>query len=571
MKDKNGEKMRIIELFAGIGACSTALKKIGIDLEIVDAVEIDKFAIASFNAIHNTNFEKQDITEWNKQLKDVDLITHGSPCQDFSVAGKQAGGDLGSGTRSSLMYETIRIVGQVRPKYVLWENVKNILSAKHKHNFDAYIETMDILGYNSYYQVLNAKNFGIPQNRERVFTVSVRKDLGIEYEFPEGFELKKKLKDVLEEVVDEKYYLSDEQVLKIKNSTFAQEKLRIQEKDYCDTILARDWKDPKCVQVGELDIKGHDCVKRVYSSEGISPTLTDMQGGNRQPKVMLDEPVIAASRGRNLDNPGDRTPGIPTEQRLEINKQGLSNTITTVQKDNYVLEPTARTKENDLLLTIFNLCSIIDTKEKDKYERSRTLLQVLWKEIRKKEIWQEIRGFYGLPKEKILQSKLYENGIFKDRKLPSTVSTSTSDSSKYNEESEYRKKVFNMWEDWKDRYTSQGWELSEQQYKQLNLFMQELSSKTTPTEIGMCDMWRTDERFRILQQTLFEIQEIWRPVEDEISSRLRIRKLSPRECWRLMGFTDEDFDKARGVGVSDTQLYKQARKLHLRTCFTKNF
>lgn len=202
--------MRILELFAGIGACSTALKKIGMDLEIMDAVEIDKFAIASFNAIHNTNFEKQDITEWNKQLKDIDLITHGSPCQDFSVAGKQAGGDLGSGTRSSLMYETIRIVGQVRPKYVLWENVKNILSAKHKHNFDAYIETMDILGYNSYYQVLNAKDYGIPQNRERVYTISIRKDIDKgHFAFPDKEQLKLRLKDLLEDEVEEKYYLSE--------------------------------------------------------------------------------------------------------------------------------------------------------------------------------------------------------------------------------------------------------------------------------------------------------------------------------------------------------------------------
>ena len=88
--------MRIIELFAGIGACSKALENIGMDVEIVDAVEIDKYAISSFNAIHNTNFETQDITKWDKDFKDIDLIMHGSPCQDFSVAGKQAGGDVGS-------------------------------------------------------------------------------------------------------------------------------------------------------------------------------------------------------------------------------------------------------------------------------------------------------------------------------------------------------------------------------------------------------------------------------------------------------------------------------------------
>lgn len=202
--------MRILELFAGIGACSKALERLGINVEIVDAVEIDKYVLTSFNAIHGTNFEVQDIKEWNKDLKDIDLITHGSPCQDFSIAGKQAGGDLGSGTRSSLMYETIRIVGKIRPKYVLWENVKNILGKKHKHNFDSYIEIMKVLGYNSYYKVLNAKDYGIPQNRERVYTISIRKDMdkGI-FTFPEKEELKLRFEDLLEDEIEEKYYLSE--------------------------------------------------------------------------------------------------------------------------------------------------------------------------------------------------------------------------------------------------------------------------------------------------------------------------------------------------------------------------
>lgn len=204
--------MRIIELFAGIGACSKALKNLGIEVDIVDAVEIDKYAMASFNAIHGTNFEVQDICKWDKDYKDIDLITHGSPCQDFSLAGKQAGGDMDSGTRSSLMYETIRIVGKIRPKYVLWENVKNLLSKAHKHNFDNYIATMSALGYNSYYQVLNAKDYGVPQNRERVFTVSIRKDVEKDFVFPQPQELKLKLKDMLEDEVDEKYYLSEKMI-----------------------------------------------------------------------------------------------------------------------------------------------------------------------------------------------------------------------------------------------------------------------------------------------------------------------------------------------------------------------
>ena len=324
----------------GIGACSKALERLGIDLEIVDAVEIDKYAIASFNAIHGTNFEPQDITKWDKNYENIDIITHGSPCQDFSVAGKQAGGDKDSGTRSSLMYETIRIVEKIKPKYVLWENVKNVLSKKHRHNFDNYLEKMSELGYTNYYQVLNAKDYGIPQNRERVFTISIlgnenykfpienncnnkinRKyglynqatrwgvydknglaptltaSMGIggghipmieNFEFPPQEELKLKLKDILEDEVDEKYYLDKEKIIKIQNSSFMQEKKRIQDKECCDTLLARDWKGPKCVQVGELDIKGHDCIKRVYLTHGISPTLTDIQGGNRQPKVKVE-------------------------------------------------------------------------------------------------------------------------------------------------------------------------------------------------------------------------------------------------------------------------------------------
>ena len=110
-----------------------------------------------------------------------------------------------------------------------------------------------------------------------------------DFKFPPKQELKLRLKDMLEDEVDEKYYLSDEQVEKIKASTFQTNARRIQGKDWCDTLCARDWKDPKCIQVGELDIKGHDCIKRVYSDDGLSPTLTDMQGGNRQPKIIIDD------------------------------------------------------------------------------------------------------------------------------------------------------------------------------------------------------------------------------------------------------------------------------------------
>ena len=266
--------MKVLELFAGIGACSKALKRLGIKVDYADVVEIDKYAIKSFNVIHNTNYEPQDITEWNKNIEDIDLIMHGSPCQDFSIAGKQAGGDLESGTRSSLMYETIRIVGQARPKYVVWENVKNILSAKHKHNFDKYIDTLNTLGYNSYYQVLNAKDYGIPQNRERVFTISVRKDIDNgDFDFPEKQELILKLKDILEDKADEKYYLSDKPLKRYNRHSGINGKLQ-------------------CIQVGQIygtEREPNPQAGRIYSADGISPTMDSCCGGNRMPKVVLDE------------------------------------------------------------------------------------------------------------------------------------------------------------------------------------------------------------------------------------------------------------------------------------------
>lgn len=208
-KTKIDSPIRYIELFGGIGACTAALKKLNLNLELVDYVEIDRHSVKSFNAMNQSNFEPQDIRKWDKNLKNIDLIIYGSPCQDFSIAGKQFGGDKDSGTRSSLLYEALRIVENIKPKYVIWENVKNILSKKHRHNFDNYLQEMEELGYKNYYQVLNAKDYGMPQKRERVFCVSIMGDHS-SFKFPPKQELRLKLKDLLENEVDEKYFISDE-------------------------------------------------------------------------------------------------------------------------------------------------------------------------------------------------------------------------------------------------------------------------------------------------------------------------------------------------------------------------
>lgn len=299
-------KLKVLELFGGIGACSKALERLGIDYEIADYVEIDKYAVKSFNAMHGTNFEPQDICEWNKDIE-VDLIMHGSPCQDFSLAGKQAGGDEGSGTRSSLMYETIRIVEKLRPKYVIWENVKNLLSKKHIHNFNAYITKMRLLGYQSYYQVLNAKDYGVPQNRERVFVVSIRCDVNsygchtFNYIFPPKQELKLKLKDMLEDDVDEKYYLSDFAIDKIKKHK--NKIIENENPNESSTIHAgyykmggRDQqyiKTKKSVEVVRKYRVFDNEVTRyqagsVYDKEGLSPTLDTIQGDWRQPCIEIN-------------------------------------------------------------------------------------------------------------------------------------------------------------------------------------------------------------------------------------------------------------------------------------------
>jgi DNA (cytosine-5)-methyltransferase 1 len=383
------EKLTMIELFSGIGAQEKALRQLNIPYEITHTCDCDKDAVLSYAAMR-TDFESQlnsynfpsvedmisDLQNKNvgydfmkgkhtittrtpinklkqyyladklsKNLGDIgkverlpyaDMVTYSFPCTDLSVAGKgegmqnkcdacghswpidfsnadevlicpNCGEKVSSSTRSGLLGQVQRLLAVAYennelPKYLLLENVKNLVGKKFVHQFNAWVKWLDSIGYNTYYQVLNAKHYGIPQNRERVFAVSIRKDIDNgEFKFPDKIPLNIRLKDILEKNVDEKYYLPDERIDKILNSTFMQEKKRIQMKDVCDTLLARDWKDPKCVQVEDL--------------------------------------FIVASRGRNPENPSDRTVGSPTEQRLEPNFSGCTNTLTSVQKDNYVAEP----------------------------------------------------------------------------------------------------------------------------------------------------------------------------------------------------------------------------------------
>ena len=299
--------MKLLSLFSGIGAFEKALTLNGMDYELVNYCEIDKYAAKAYSVIHNVSedLNLKDVTKVDtSKLKDIELITYGFPCQDISKAGKQKGfvDDNGNVTRSGLFFEALRIIIDTQPKVAIAENVKALTTKKFADEFGIVLHGLDNAGYNNYWAVLNAKDYGTPQNRERVFIISIRKDIDNgSFSFPMPINLDKRLKDVLEKDVDEKFYLSDAQIQSIKTNTFVQATRRIQDKDYCDTILARDYKDPKCVmvdtdtakvmQIGNIKPKNswdNPQYGRVYDSNGISPALLTMQGGNRQPKIVIE-------------------------------------------------------------------------------------------------------------------------------------------------------------------------------------------------------------------------------------------------------------------------------------------
>jgi len=490
--------IRVLELFAGIGACSKALTNLGIEHEIVDSVEINKYAVQSFNAVHGTNFEPQDITKWDKDIE-ADLIMHGSPCQDFSVAGKNAGGDKGSGTRSSLMYETLRIVEKIKPKYVIWENVKNLLSKKHRHNFDAYLEAMERLGYHSQYQVLNAKDYGVPQNRERVFTVSTRNDLDVDFKFPEPQELTIRLKDVLEPQVDEKYYLSDEQVSKIKLWEDRQKengrgfRFNAHDGDEIATTMTTSagrpstsnyYKSPKEVRVaGKLNHYNYDKMDRVYDTDGSAPTVDTMEGGGRQPKIIArtDNHQKGGVYGTDSVSP--------------------TLTATTYKQPTQIVEPTPLQRKvcNEAIAK-----GLVEPNDAIEYTYSNARLKGIGGGFIKKQNMKDNNVM------STLKCNPQQIGICVD--APSGVAIRTAN-----------KQGYDMATD------GDGVDLGYPNSTTRRGRVGHGVSKTIPTSDS--------------QGTL---------------DGYRIRKLTPRECWRLMGFSDADFDKAQAAGISNTQLYKQA-------------
>lgn len=213
-KFKIDKPIRLIELFAGIGSQYKSLKNLGADVTSYRCIEWDKYAIASFNAIHGTDYEPTDIQKIHASdlgITETDkycyIMTYSFPCQDLSQGGKMQGMAKGGNTRSGLLWEVERILEECNelPQVLLMENVPNVIG-KFVKDFQKWRSKLEKLGYSNYVQILNATDYGIPQNRARCFMVSI---LGnYYYQFPKKQKLKLKLKDMLEENVDEKYYLS---------------------------------------------------------------------------------------------------------------------------------------------------------------------------------------------------------------------------------------------------------------------------------------------------------------------------------------------------------------------------
>lgn len=579
--------LRLIELFAGIGSQTQALTNIGIAHRVVAISEIDKYAIQSYEAMHGKANNLGDIRKI-EELPDADLWTYSFPCQDISVAGKGAG--IKEGTRSGLLFEVERLLRVASekgtlPKYLLLENVKNLVSKKFKADFDKWLDFLAELGYTNYWKVLNAKDYGIPQNRERVFCVSIRGEHK-PFVFPKPKELTIRLRDMIDEMVEEKFYLKENTIRGILRSTFNSRRDSIRPGDgLANTLLARDWRGPQCVQVGEVVgekwDKMHDISKRVYEPDGIAPTVHCQQGGNTELKIAEDFvlgglqkhqtprtdgisptlteamgkgggqtpiiidtaepkerfykqafetlkeneckvgdtidafnkkvnksgvcptlttrpegfktailPVVGAMRGRNPEDPSDRTAGVPTEQRLEINEKGLCNALTTVQKDNLVIEE----DKTDYVSRRYN-----EFIEENGYVPE---MFVAYNKTEIKDVAPTLTGQCSSP-----------SGSSAVLKLETPVKVNVANKKGYEE-------------------ANPG--------DYVNITYPGSKTKRGRVGNGVAHTLTCGDGNAV------------------ITENVRIRKLTPRECLRLMGWKDEQIDKIVAAKISGTQQYRQA-------------
>ena len=433
--------MKLFSLFSGIGGPEKALKRLGIEYDLVGYSEIDKYASRSYSAVHEEPEIKNywDITKINeKELPDFDFMTWGFPCQDISIAGKQAG--IREGTRSGLYYDGLRILKEKKPKYSLIENVKALTSKKFADTFESILQDLDEAGYNNYWQVLDAKDYGIPQHRERVFIVSIRKDIDQEFTFPEKEELRLKLKDLLDEEVDEKYYLSDRMI-----------------KTFSDMTNRNGYIRGKCFKPHELD--DNRVANTIKTTAGSRPE-------DNYVKRKYDEFIDENGYMPEIFNPYNKT------EVKDVAKTITGECGSTTSSAAHLIRIPEATKKG------YAEASDGDGVYINRPHQKRGVVQ----------------------KNKIQTIKTTPDvGVVVEKKI------------KYEEPLE-----------------REGWH---------NMNKIVLNPDGISTTINA--------------QSNNSLQKIKEP-------SLRIRKLTPLECWRLMGFDDEDFYKAQGAGISNTQLYKQA-------------
>ncbi len=563
------KKIRLIELFGGIGSQAMALRDIGADFEHYRLVEFDKYAVQSYNAIHKTDFTTTDIRDVHGVdlgITDKDLycylVTYSFPCTDLSVAGKMKGmskkdWESGDSTRSGLLWEVERILKELPkeqlPDVLLMENVPQVHADQNIIDFENWQKFLKTIGYFNFYKDLNAKDYGIPQNRERCFMVSILSDEFIEYEFPEGVKLEKVMKDFLEEEVDEKYYINSEkaqQIIKQLLDSKALEQNIItadltiknpKKKDIANVIMTREDRG-----ISNVTSTGNAIIEKTKCVGGLSESKWGSKQYHQQDRVYKGDIALAlpanipegsykyivAMRGRNPEHPTDRTPGLPTEQRLEVNQNGTCNTLTTVQKDNLVLEKRIQkvgqisnegsqcgtvVSENGLFPTISAGCH--------GYANPHILTKV--------------NGFYEQAIETAKKGNAkpgdiidaFNGKVLKDGISP-TITTRP----------EGKKTAI----------------LPCVEIKQAT------KDGTIKCKVGGCfDASYPDSKPRRgrVQEGGDVVPTLTASSSENINyveTVYRIRKLTPRECWRLMGYTDADFESAQEAGVSNSQLYKQA-------------
>lgn len=486
--------IRVFEAFAGVGSQRMALRNIGIEHEVVAIAEIDKYAIKSYEAIHGKVNNLGDISKIETNtIPDHDLFTYSFPCQDISIAGLRKGFKENSGTRSSLLWECRKVIEVKKPKWLLMENVKNLVGKKFKKDFDSWREWLESQGYTNYWQVLNAKDYGIPQNRERVFMISI-KGAHRTYHFPEKQELTIRLKDVLEKEVDSKFYLKEEKVAQLikntngkinlnkkrigtvhKNNDMSRSTKDIVFNDSFESpcLLASMYKDPPKIITSERlfgifdkDGKKHQAGS-VWDKEQLAPTLNTMQGGWRQPAILENADGIYLNASENFQSGSHKD---------------LSRTPKANNHDAGVV-----LSENVLIKNA--------TKKGYSVAKDGDGIDLAY------------------PKSNTRRGRVQNN-------LSQTLTTSN----------------------------NQG---------VLLIGASRERSISNPSNRGI-NQTDIEQRLEIneneLSNTLTTVQKDNLVVD---LSNISIRKLTPKECWRLMGFKDEDFEKASKV-VSNSQLYKQA-------------